>query len=134
MPSTILVVDDEPGIRTMMQFELSQQGHRVLIADSGVTALEVLKAEKVDLILTDMRMPVMDGLDLVIQVRKSFPKLPIILMTGFVEDRVQKVMDYNLSGTLNKPFTIDQLSELISKTLSVSNPDTREALIVNSAL
>jgi CheY-like chemotaxis protein len=120
MPSTILVVDDEPGIRTMMQFELAQQGHRVLIADSGVTALEVLKAEKVDLILTDMRMPVMDGLDLVIQVRKTDPKLPIILMTGFVEDRVQKVRQYNLAGTLNKPFTIDQLSELINKTLSVS--------------
>ncbi len=117
MSSTILVVDDEPGIRTMMQFELSQQGHNVLVADSGVKALEVLKDEKVDLILTDMRMPVMDGLDLVIQVRKTDPKMPIILMTGFVEDRVQKVQEYNLAGTLNKPFTIDQLTDLIVKTL-----------------
>jgi DNA-binding NtrC family response regulator len=118
MPKTILIVDDEPGIRTMVQFELSQQGHDIVTADSGATALELLKTKKVDLILTDMRMPQMDGLDLVVQVRKSHPVLPIILMTGFVEDRVHKVQEYNLAATLNKPFTIDQLAEVVEKTLS----------------
>jgi two-component system, cell cycle sensor histidine kinase and response regulator CckA len=118
MPSTILVVDDEPGIRTMIQFELSQQGHSILTADSGAAALEVLKgAAKVDLILTDMRMPQMDGLDLVVQVRKALPDIPIVLMTGFVEDRVLEVQKYNLSATLNKPFTIDQLAEVVGKIL-----------------
>jgi DNA-binding NtrC family response regulator len=120
MASTILVVDDEPGIRTMVQYELTQQGYKILSADSGVRALEVLGKESVDLILTDMRMPQMDGLDLVVQVRKAHPKLPIILMTGFVEDRVQKVQEFNLSGTLHKPFTIDQLSELIGKALAAA--------------
>src|SRR5690349_1230441 len=120
MPYTILVVDDEPGIRTMVQFELAQEGHRIFTADSGARALEALKAETIDLILTDVRMPIMDGLDLIIQVRKTHPKLPIILLTGFVEDRVQKVQEYNLSGTLHKPFTIDQLSELVLKVLAPS--------------
>lgn len=117
MAKTILIVDDEPGIRTMVQFELSQQGYGVLTADSGVRALELVKDEKVDLILTDMRMPQMDGLDLIIQVRKGHPQLPIILMTGFVEDRVQKVQEYNLSATLHKPFTIDQLADVVGKIL-----------------
>lgn len=117
MPSTILIVDDEPGIRTMVQFELSQSGHTILTADSGATALEVLKTKTVDLILTDMRMPQMDGLDLVVQVRKSHPALPIILMTGFVEDRVKKVQEYNLADMLHKPFTIDQLAESVEKVL-----------------
>jgi DNA-binding NtrC family response regulator len=117
MPQTILIVDDEPGIRTMVQFELSQQGYGIFTADSGSSALEVMKREKVDLILTDMRMPQMDGLDLVIQVRKAYPTLPIILMTGFIEDRVKKVQEYNLAATLNKPFTIDQLADVIRRIL-----------------
>ena len=120
MPSTILVVDDEPGIRTMVQFELSQQGYDIVTADSGVRALDVLAERSVDMVLTDMRMPHMDGLDLVIHVRKTRPTLPIVLMTGFVEERVQKVQEYNLSATLQKPFTIDQLSEVIRRILPVS--------------
>jgi CheY-like chemotaxis protein len=117
VPYTILVVDDEPGIRTMVQFELSQQGHNILTADSGVRALEILESSHVDLILTDMRMPQMDGLDLVAKVRNTRPAIPIILMTGFIEERVRKVQEYKLAGTLNKPFTIDQLAELVDKTL-----------------
>jgi CheY-like chemotaxis protein len=116
----ILVVDDEPGIRTMVQFELSSQGHNIFTADSGVRALEVIRESPVDLIITDMRMPVMDGLDMLVQVRKTHPQVPVILMTGFVEDRVQKVVELGVVGTLHKPFTLDQLSELVNKTLSVS--------------
>lgn len=119
MSSTILVVDDEPGIRTMIQFELTQQGHQILTADSGAAALDVLKGARVDLILTDMRMPQMDGLDLVVQVRKALPQVPIVLMTGFVEDRVREVQKYNLSATLNKPFTIDQMNDVVGKILGV---------------
>jgi CheY-like chemotaxis protein len=115
--ATILVVDDEPGIRTMVQFELSQQGYDIVTAESGVRALEVLAARPVDMVLTDMRMPLMDGLDLVINIREKNTALPIVLMTGFVEDRVRKVQEYNLSATLQKPFTIDQLSDVVHKIL-----------------
>jgi CheY-like chemotaxis protein len=114
---TILVVDDEPGIRTMIQFELSQQGYEILTAESGVKALEMLDGRKVDLILTDMRMPQMDGLELIARVRQILPTIPIVLMTGFVEERVRKVQEQKVSGTLNKPFTIDQLAEMVHKVL-----------------
>ena len=114
---TILVVDDEPGIRTMIQFELSQQGYEILTAESGVKALEILNGRTVNLILTDMRMPQMDGPELVARVRQILPTIPIVLMTGFVEERVRKVQEQNVSGTLNKPFTIDQLAEMVRKVL-----------------
>jgi CheY-like chemotaxis protein len=114
---TILVVDDEPGIRTMIQFELSQQGYDILTAESGAKALEILNGRTVNLILTDMRMPQMDGLELVSRVRQILPTIPIVLMTGFVEERVRKVQEQKVSGTLNKPFTIDQLAEMVHKVL-----------------
>jgi CheY-like chemotaxis protein len=114
---TILVVDDEPGIRTMIQFELSQQGYDILTAESGAKALEILNGRTVNLILTDMRMPQMDGLELVSRVRQILPTIPIVLMTGFVEERVRKVQEQKVSGTLNKPFTIDQLAEMVRTVL-----------------
>lgn len=120
MPKNILVVDDEPGIRHMVSFELSARGYKVHTADSGVKALEILGAEPVDLVITDMRMPVMDGLDTVITLRKTHPSLPVILMTGFIEERVQKVMEYNIHSCLQKPFTLDQMAELVTSALDGS--------------
>jgi CheY-like chemotaxis protein len=116
MPKTILIVDDEPGYRMMMEFELSQEGYRVLAAGSGKEALDTLKKEKVDLVITDMKMPAMDGLDMALAARKNDPRLPIILMTGYAEDRVWKAKELNIPS-LHKPFHLKELRKLIDSSL-----------------
>lgn len=115
MLKTILVIDDESGYREMIQFELAVQGFNVLMASGGVQAFEILKTAMVDLIITDMKMPEMDGLDVLTLVRKSHPQMPFILMSGFaVEERLQQALALNACAYLRKPFAIDELKSALA--------------------
>ncbi|MBI4397174.1 MAG: response regulator [Elusimicrobia bacterium] len=121
MQKTILVIDDEPGYLDLLAFELSRRGFFVLTAPNGLEALDILEKERPDLIITDMRMPVMDGLDTVISIREKHADLPIILVTGFsTEERVQRVLAYQATSYLKKPFELEMLMEAIQKHLSLS--------------
>ncbi|HAH31443.1 MAG TPA: hypothetical protein DCL44_03910 [Elusimicrobia bacterium] len=116
MEKIILVVDDEPGYRDLLHLELSDQGYTVLTAGGGYEALEILNKGKVDLIITDMKMPKMDGLDVVIASRRLRPDIPIILTTGYaVEERVQEALARKASVCLRKPFNISELVGLVNK-------------------
>lgn len=118
MIKTILVVDDELGYREMIHMDLTGQGFKVLMASGGFEALEILKKEKVDLAVTDMKMPKMDGLDTVIAIKKNHPGIPIVLMTGYaVEDRVQKALELKATICLKKPFAIEELTSVIHAAL-----------------
>lgn len=115
---TILVIDDELGYREMMQMDLGDQGFRVLSAEGGAQALELLKGEKVDLVLTDMKMPHMDGLDTILAIKKLDPGIPIVLMTGFaMEDRVRRALELAPTACLKKPFMIEELASVIHAAL-----------------
>jgi len=116
MDKAILVVDDEQGYLDLLHLELSDQGYTVMTAVGGSEALEILKKEEVDLIITDMKMPKMDGLDLVIASRQLRPGIPIILMTGYaVEERVQEALARKAGVCLRKPFNISELISLVEK-------------------
>ncbi len=118
MHKTLLVIDDEPGYQAMIQFEVSAQGFNVLVASGGPEALEILKRQSVDLVITDMKMPQMDGLDVLIAVRKAYPKMPFVLMTGHaMEERIQTALNMKASTCLRKPFSIDQLQEVLQAIL-----------------
>jgi CheY-like chemotaxis protein len=83
MIKTVLVVEDEPLVRMLTSTLLRDQGFSVLEAINGGEALQLLKnGRAVDLVLTDIRMPVMDGLELSQHVRASFPALPVVFVTG----------------------------------------------------
>jgi len=114
MGKTILIIDDEPGYRELLHMELSDQGYTILTAAGGHEALEILGREEVDLIITDMKMPKMDGLDVVIASRRLHPGIPIILMTGYaMEERVQEALARKASVCLRKPFNISELTDLL---------------------
>ena len=118
MAKIILVVDDELGYRDMLQMDLAAQGFKVITAGGGVEALDILKEEKVDLLLTDMKMPQMDGLDTVIAAKKHHPGIPIVLMTGYaVEDRVERALRLKATTCLKKPFDIEELAKIIHDAL-----------------
>jgi CheY-like chemotaxis protein len=114
MIKTVLVVDDVASYREMMAFALSGYGFRPLVAADGTEALAILEKEKVDLVVTDMKMPNMDGLDVAVALKKKYPKLPIIFMTAYgMEERFQEALRF-ADHYLLKPFDISELNNLAS--------------------
>lgn len=115
---SILVVDDELLIRDLLYDFFVSQGWKISVTESGSKALSMLNENEYDLVLTDLRMPVMDGLSLAAEVRSINPELPVVLMTGYpsVESAVAalraKVADY-----ITKPFNIHQLFKIIKAKL-----------------
>lgn len=115
---SILVVDDELLIRDLLYDFFTQQGWDIAIAESGEKALEILRDKKVDLMLTDLRMPAMDGMTLTSQVREDYPDIPVVIMTGYpsvdsaVDALRQRVADYVI-----KPFNINKLYKTIEANL-----------------
>ncbi len=116
---SILVVDDELLIRDLLYDYFSGQGWKISVTESGEEALNILSEKHIDLVLTDIRMPNMDGLALASEMRLSHPDIPVVVMTGYpsVETAVTalrtKVADY-----VTKPFNIHQLYKLLKATLN----------------
>jgi len=115
---SILVVDDELLIRDLLYDFFQQQGWTIAVAENGERALEILRSRKIDILLTDIKMPQMDGLALTTQVRSLYPDIPVVLMTGYpsVETAVEgikaKVEDYII-----KPFNINKLFKVLKSQL-----------------
>lgn len=122
---TILVVDDDSHIREVLDVRLSSAGYEVIQASDGGEALELLGGTPVDLVISDIRMPGLDGLELQARLEKTAPTLPIIFLTayGSIQDAVKAIksgaVDY-----LTKPFEGRELLDKVSKVLSKSGPGT----------
>ena len=107
---TILIVDDEPSLRELLEEILQTHGYKVVAADSAIAALAILKKQPVDLVISDVIMPGMDGYELSQRIREEYPEMRIQLASGFSDDRHIKNDKYDLhSSMLNKPFDRQQL-------------------------
>jgi two-component system cell cycle sensor histidine kinase/response regulator CckA len=118
---TVLLVEDEEGLRALNARGLSSRGYTVLTAGNGVEALEELERSegKVDIVVSDVVMPEMDGPTLLKEMRKTNPKLKMIFVSGYAEDAFQKNMPAGEQfAFLPKPFTLKQLVEAVKETLS----------------
>jgi len=116
----ILLVDDEASVRLVLQRILEEQGYRVLIAEEGFEALALLKRRgpEVQLVITDLMMPGMDGAELVSALRRSDPRLPILGMTGLTDPAAFEGTDNPpLSALLTKPFTREKLLTALGEVL-----------------
>ncbi|RME37479.1 MAG: response regulator [Planctomycetota bacterium] len=116
----ILLVDDSRTIRNIQKNVLKQLGHEdVLEAEDGVKALEILAAQRPDLMLVDWNMPNMDGITLVRKVRETDKTLPIIMCTTEAEkSRVLEAIKAGVNNYVVKPFTVESLGEKISQTMA----------------
>ena len=118
---TILVTDDEPLVRNMISMLLKGQGYVVLEAANGLEALQLAGEHtegEIDLLLTDVAMPQMDGIQLVREFRDRFPSTRIILMSGYAdESRLQYVDTEPAIGFLEKPFPILLLEQKVRELL-----------------
>ncbi|MCF7811636.1 response regulator [bacterium] len=110
----ILVVEDEPVERKLLVKVLQALEYEAIEAENGQQALDLLSEKNIDLILTDVLMPVMSGIELLEKLREAGHKLPVILMTGFEAGDAQKAMDaHEGSAVLMKPFRLKELQEQV---------------------
>ena len=115
---TVLLVEDEPMVRTVAERALTRHGYTVITADSGEDALEILaKNEPVDLLISDVVMPGMDGPTMVREARQSRPELKILFMSGYAEEQLRKSIDIENVNFLPKPFSVVELAEAARRTV-----------------
>lgn len=119
----ILVVEDEEAVRQLVARGLMLDGHDVLTAADGAEGLDVLtdEAGRFDLLLTDIRMPIMDGIALALAAKRDYPDLTIMLMTGYAEQRERaKSLEAIVSEVMTKPFSLADLRATVTRLLAAA--------------
>jgi two-component system, cell cycle response regulator CpdR len=117
----ILLAEDEESVRLLVARALSQNGHEVVATVDGAEALDTLQRESgcFDLLLTDIKMPVMDGLALALGAARDYPDLPIVLMTGYADQRERASgLDSLIVDVITKPFTLAEIKFSIAAALA----------------
>ncbi|MCL6626383.1 response regulator [Alicyclobacillus shizuokensis] len=114
MGKKILIVDDQFGIRVLLQEVLSKEGYQTLLAHNGPTALELARTESPDLILLDMKIPGMDGLEILRNLCKLEIPSKVVMMTAYGElDLIQEAMEMGALAHFTKPFDIEELRQVV---------------------
>jgi two-component system chemotaxis response regulator CheY len=118
MSKTILIVDDSASMRQLVSFSLQDAGYEVIAAVDGKDALSKINGPKVDMVVTDLNMPNVDGIELIKQLRSnpSFKFTPIVMLTTESQDsKKQEGKSVGASGWIVKPFQPEKLLEVIKK-------------------
>lgn len=117
---TVLIVDDEKNYPPILSAILEEEGYETLTANNGITALEIVQNSDIDLVLTDMKMPLMDGIELLERVKAIDPDLPVIMMTA--HGTVEKAVEAMQKGAYNyilKPFNNERLAIYVKKAMAM---------------
>tara|TARA_R110001606_G_scaffold300380_2_gene448104 strand:- start:1959 stop:4400 length:2442 start_codon:yes stop_codon:yes gene_type:complete len=119
----ILLVEDEDMVRAVAERALTRQGYTVVTASEGEEALGLLavqanEEQQFDMIVSDVVMPNMDGPTMAKHVRKNYPELPILFMSGYAEEQLRKSIDLDKVSFLPKPFSVAQIAEAVGETLA----------------
>ena len=108
-----LIVDDEPDVVDSVSELFTLRNYNVITATSGTKALEMVKKEKPNIIILDIRMPDISGMDVLKEVRKTYPKIRVIMLTGVEDDATrQMAMGLGASGYLTKPYSYSELLDM----------------------
>ena len=116
--SKLLIVDDEQGYREVLRTIFEAEGHSVGVATDGRSALNHLKAKKFDLVVSDIRMPDIDGIELLRQARESHPNIGVIMMTAYgTVDHAREAFKLGADDFIQKPFNNEELKVIVKRTL-----------------
>ncbi|HEY0544458.1 MAG TPA: sigma-54 dependent transcriptional regulator [Pyrinomonadaceae bacterium] len=116
--ANLLIVDDEQGIRQLLTLVFERAGHRVRVAEGGRRALELLRTESVDLIISDVKMPDMNGIELLKAAREVAPDVAVVMMTAFATvDTAREAFKLGADDFIQKPFDVDELKLIVAKAL-----------------
>src|SRR5665213_1920062 len=119
--SRVLIAYDEESMRTLVARAIAMDGHIIVTAQDGAEALEILTSEAgtFDLLLTDIQMPVMDGIALALTAARDFPDLTILLMTGFAAQRERASgLDAIVHDVVTKPFSVADIRAAVASALA----------------
>lgn len=119
--SRILLAEDEDALRGLIARALTEEGHEVVATADGAEALDVLTRERgnFDLLLTDIRMPLMDGIALALAGARDYPDLTIMLMTGYADQRERAHgLDALIHDTISKPFSVAEIQVAVNGALA----------------
>ena len=116
--ANLLIVDDEPSMRQLLTLVFSRAGHHVRAAENGRRALELLREEKADLIISDVKMPDMGGIELLRAARELLPDVAVVMMTAFATvDTAREAFKLGADDFITKPFDVDELKLIVEKAL-----------------
>ncbi|EFE95838.1 two-component system response regulator GlrR [Serratia odorifera] len=138
-PANLLLVDDDPSLLKLLGMRLTSEGFHVTTAESGQEALRLLAREKIDMVISDLRMDEMDGMALFAEIQKHQPGMPVIILTahGSIPDAVAATQQ-GVFSFLTKPVDRDALYKAIDDALSLSKPagdeSWREAIVTRSPI
>ncbi|MGD1120035.1 MAG: response regulator [Dehalococcoidales bacterium] len=116
----ILIVDDEPGIGTVLRIQFSLSGYEVSTTTSGAEAIELIRAQEPDIVLLDAMMPEISGADVLVKVR-TFSHVPVIVFTGHA-DLGKYALKLGANDYITKPFDHELLLEKVAAVLNAGNP------------
>src|SRR5690242_1562927 len=124
----VLLVDDDPDLLKLISLRLTSAGYRVRTADSGETALATIAVERPATVITDLRMPGIDGLQLFEAIHRQHPALPVIILTahGTIPDAVDATQR-GVFGFLTKPFDSQELLQKVGAAMAVAGEDVGSA-------
>ena len=124
--SRVLIADDEESMRLLVARAIALDGHDIVTAQDGAEALEILTDQDgaFDLLLTDIKMPVMDGIALALSAARDFPDLTILLMTGFADQR-ERASGLNaiVHDVVTKPFSVADIRTAVADALASGKKD-----------
>lgn len=112
----VLIAEDERVMRFMITDFLESFGYQVIQSDNGIDAYVLWKKEKPDILVTDINMPKMNGIDLLKKIKEKEPNFPVVLITGVTMEKVKCIVnENNADGFLTKPFKMKELINLLQK-------------------
>ena len=121
----VLIADDEASMRALVARAIAMDGHETVTAQDGAEALEILTRQRgaFDLLLTDIQMPIMDGIALALSAARDFPSLTILLMTGFADQR-ERASNLNalVHDVVTKPFSVADIRTAVADALASRKP------------
>jgi CheY-like chemotaxis protein len=117
----VLIADDEESMRLLVARAIAMDGHEIVTAEDGAEALDILIREggAFDLLLTDIKMPVMDGIALALAVARDFPRLTVLMMTGFADQRERASgLEAIVHDVVTKPFSVADIRTAVADALA----------------
>ena len=115
----ILIVDDQRGIRLLLNELFKKEGFITHMAANGIDALKIAKENTIDCVLLDMKIPGMDGLEILAHLKSDNPHLPVIMMTAYVEQHmIDTATELGVTKYFSKPFNIFEIRDEVKKILS----------------
>lgn len=119
--ATVLIIDDEKGMRWALEKALQSEGYEVITVDNGYDGISVLGSSRVSLVLLDYKMPDIDGLETLLQIKQNHPNIPVIFMTAFSSmPTALEAIKRGAVGYITKPFQLVDLKSAVKRAIDQS--------------